>query len=91
LLTASPELGEVRRVLIDSTTVRGPPTRRRGQAKEKEIGAAQSAREQARGRGGLTTKVIVAASDEDTVIAVDVVPEQASDAPLLQPMLHRTL
>ena len=31
------------------------------------------------------------ASDEDTVIAVDVVPGQASDAPLLEPMLDRTL
>jgi transposase len=33
----------------------------------------------------------VTASDEDTVIAVDVVPGQASDAPLLEPMLERTL
>ena len=30
------------------------------------------------------------ATDEDTVIAVDVVPGQASDAPLLEPMLEAT-
>jgi transposase len=30
-------------------------------------------------------------SDEDTVLAVDVVPGQAGDAPLLVPMLDRTL
>jgi transposase len=35
--------------------------------------------------------VIVTASDEDTAIAVDVVPGQASDAPLLEGMLDATL
>jgi len=39
----------------------------------------------------LSTKVIVAAADEDTALAVDVVPGQAGDAPLLVPMLDRTL
>jgi transposase len=39
----------------------------------------------------LTTKVILTAADEDTAIAVDVVPGQASDAPLLEPMLDDTL
>jgi transposase len=50
-------------------------------------------REQAlgRSRGGLTTKVIATAADEDTAIAVDVAPGQAHDAPLLEPMLERTL
>jgi transposase len=38
----------------------------------------------------LTTKVILTAADEDTAIAVDVVPGQASDAPLLAPMLDAT-
>jgi len=33
----------------------------------------------------------VTAADEDTAIAVDVVPGQAGDAPLLVPMLDRTL
>ncbi len=36
-------------------------------------------------------KVVVKAADEDTALAVDVVPGQASDAPLLVPMLARTL
>jgi hypothetical protein len=35
--------------------------------------------------------VIVTVADEDTVLAVDVVPGQANDAPLLVPMLDRTL
>jgi transposase len=35
--------------------------------------------------------VILTAADEDTAIAVDVIPGQAGDAPLLEPMLDRTL
>jgi len=35
--------------------------------------------------------VILVAADEDTAIAADVVPGQAHDAPLLAPMLDRTL
>ena len=35
--------------------------------------------------------MIVTASDEDTALVVDVVAGQASDAPLLEPMLDRTL
>ena len=35
--------------------------------------------------------MIATVADEDTVIAVDVVPGQANDAPLLVPMLDRTL
>lgn len=31
------------------------------------------------------------AADEDTAMVVDVVPGQASDAPLLEPMLERTI
>jgi len=34
---------------------------------------------------------VVAVADEDTALAVDVVPGQANDAPLLVPMLDRTL
>jgi transposase len=44
-----------------------------------------------RSRGGLSTKVVVAAADEGTALAVDVVPGQAGDAPLLVPMLDRVL
>jgi transposase len=35
--------------------------------------------------------VVVTAADEGTALAVDVVPGQANDAPLLVPMLDRTL
>jgi transposase len=35
--------------------------------------------------------VILTAADEDTALAVDVVPGQAGDAPLLEPMLGATL
>ena len=57
------------------------------------MGADRSAKNQAlgRSRGGLSTKVVVTAADEDTALAVDVVPGQAGDAPLLVPMLDRTL
>jgi transposase len=44
-----------------------------------------------RSRGGFTTKIILTAADEDTAVAVDVVPGQANDAPLLEPMLEGTL
>ena len=39
----------------------------------------------------MSTKVIVTAADEDTALAVDVVPGQAHDAPPLVPLLDRTL
>ena len=35
--------------------------------------------------------MIASAADEDTALAVDVVPGQAGDAPLLVPLLDRTL
>ena len=38
----------------------------------------------------MSTKIIVTAADEDTAIAVDVLPGQANDAPRLVPMLDRT-
>lgn len=39
----------------------------------------------------MSTKVAVTVSDENTVIAFDVVPGQANDAPLLVPLLDETL
>ena len=39
----------------------------------------------------MTTKVMITAVDEDTAIAVEVVPGQASDAPLMGPMLDATV
>lgn len=44
-----------------------------------------------RSRGGLSSKIAVLASDEDTALAVDVVPGQAHDAPRLKPLLQRTV
>ena len=39
----------------------------------------------------MSTKIAVIASDENTVLAVDVVPGQANDAPRLKPLLQRTV
>jgi transposase len=92
-LTADPVFGDVRRVFIDSTIIRAHPHAAGARRRAKRIGAARSATAQGlgRSRGGFGTKVIVTASDEDTALAVDVVPGQAGDAPRLVPMLARTL
>jgi len=39
----------------------------------------------------LSTKIIATVADEDTVVAVDIAPGQAGDAPLLVPILDRTI
>ncbi len=44
-----------------------------------------------RSRGGLTGKIVAIASDEDTALAVEVVPGQAHDAPRLKPLLRQTV
>ena len=44
-----------------------------------------------RSRGGFSSKIIVTATDETTAVVVDVVAGQANDAPLLEPMLDRTI
>jgi transposase len=44
-----------------------------------------------RSRGGFTTKLAVTCTDEDTAVAVEVVPGQANDAPLLEPLLQQTV
>ena len=44
-----------------------------------------------RSRGGFTSKILVTATDEDTAIAVAVVPGQAHDAPHLAAMLDQTI
>ena len=91
-LTADPQFGAVRRVLVDSTHVRAHRHAAGAARKAKRLGAAASARRQGlgRSRGGLTSKIVVTAADESTAIAVDVKPGQAHDAPLLKPMLKRT-
>ena len=42
-----------------------------------------------RSRGGLTTKIVVAATDENTAVAVEVRPGHRHEAPRLGPMLDR--
>jgi transposase len=86
-LTADPQLGEVRRILIDSTIVRAHA--HAAGARKKNGGAA--AQGLGRSRGGFTSKIIVTAADESTAVVVDVVPGQAGDAPLLEPLLERTI
>jgi transposase len=92
LMTADPQFGEVRRVLVDSTVVRAHRHAAGAARRSKHLGAAESARRQGlgRSRGGLTSKIVLTAADESTAIAVDVRPGQAHDAPLLKPILERT-
>jgi transposase len=93
LLTANPAFGEIRRVLLDSTIIRAHAHAAGARRKAKRIGAERSAIAQGlgRSRGGFTTKIVLTAADEDTAIAVEVIPGQASDAPRLEPMLKQTL
>jgi transposase len=91
-LTADPVFGDLRRVFIDSTIIRAHQHAAGARRKAKRIGAERSAAAQGlgRSRGGFSTKVIMTAADEDTAIAVDVVPGQAGDAPRMKPMVDRT-
>jgi transposase len=86
-LTDQPAFDEVRRVLIDSTIVRAH-VHAAGARKKKGGAAAQG---MGRSRGGFSSKIVVTAADENTAIVVEVVPGQAADAPLLEPMLERTI
>lgn len=92
LLTDEPNFGEVRRILIDSTVVRAHAHAAGARRRHKKIGAEKSAKLQGlgRSRGGFTTKIVLTAADENTAVAVEVVPGQANDAPRLKPMLEAT-
>src|SRR3954469_19660692 len=92
LMTADPQCGEVRRVFVDSTIVRAHRHAAGAARTKKRLEAAASVRRRGvgRSRGGLTSKIVVAAADEPTAIAADVRPGQAHDAPLLKPILGRT-
>ena len=85
LMAAQPACDGTLRVMIDSTIVRahqhaaGAP-KVKGDAASQAIG---------RSRGGLSTKVIAAATDEDGVITVDIAEGQRNDAPLALPVLAR--
>ena len=64
----------------------GAPLRGRG-AEKKGTAAEQGL---GRSRGGFTSKVVLTAADEDTAIAVDVVPGQTHEASHMEPMLDAT-
>lgn len=90
-MTADPQFGDVRRVLVDSTDVRAHRHAAGAARKAKRLGVGRSAARQGlgRSRGGLTRKIVITAADEETAIAIDVRPGQAHDAPLLEPILRR--
>jgi transposase len=92
-LTDHPLFGDIRRVFIDATIIRAHPHAAGARRKHRKIGPARSATAQGlgRSRGGFTTKVIVTAADENTALAVDVLPGQAGDAPALDRMVDRTV
>jgi transposase len=85
LMAARPACDGTLRVMIDSTIVRahqqaaGAP-KGKGDAASNAIG---------RSRGGLSTKIIAVATDEDGVVAVDIAEGQRNDAPLALPVLAR--
>jgi transposase len=87
LLTDRPAFDKVRRILIDSTIVRAH--QHAAGARKKKGGAA--AQGLGRSRGGFSSKIVVTAADENTAVVVEVVPGQANDAPLLEPMLEQTI
>lgn len=91
-LTDNPVFGPVRRVFIDSAIIRAHRHAAGARRKATKIGRARSATAQGlgRSRGGFSTKVMVTAADENTALAVEVLPGQAGDAPRLVPMLDRT-
>ncbi|OWK37422.1 Mobile element protein [Fimbriiglobus ruber] len=92
-LTDNPVFGPIRRILIDSTIIRAHAHAAGPRRKAQKIGQERSATAQGlgRSRGGFSTKVVVTASDENTALAVKVIPGQASDVPRLEPMLDKTL
>jgi transposase len=87
LLTDRPAFEAVRRVLIDSTIVRAH-VHAAGARKKNGTAEAQGL---GRSRGGFSSKIMATAADENTAVVVEVVAGQAGDAPLLEPMLDRTI
>ncbi len=87
LLTDRPPFDEVRRISIDSTIVRAH--QHAAGARKKKGGSATQGL--GRSRGGFSSKILVTAADEATAVEVEVVPGQANDAPLLEPMLDKTI
>ena len=65
---------EVRRVLIDSTIIRRTST-----PPERGVKKGSATQGLGKSRGGFTSKIIVTATDENTAVAVEVVPGQTAD------------
>jgi putative transposase len=82
-MAAQPSCEGPLRVMIDSTIVRAH--QHSAGARKKNGGAAAQAI--GRSRGGLSTKIIAVATDEDSLIAVDIAEGQRNDAPLALPVL----
>ena len=83
LMAVQPACDGTLRVMIDSTIVRAH--QHAAGASEVKGGAASNAI--GRSRGGLSTKIIAVATDEDGVVAVDIAEGQRNDAPLALPVL----
>ena len=83
LLTDAPAFGEVKACCrcVQRPARRALTAGADGTAAEQGLG---------RSRGGFTSKVVLTAADEDTAIAVDVVPGQTHEASHLEPMLDAT-
>jgi transposase len=81
LMAAQPACGGTLRVMIDSTIVRAH--QHAAGAPKVKGGAAGNAI--GRSRGGLSTKIIAVATDEDGVIAVAIAEGRRNDAPLAEP------
>ena len=84
-MTITPGCEGLGRVFADSTIVRAHQ-HSAGARKKKD--AATGAEAIGRSRGGLTTKVMVIATDEDSAVVVSLEPGQANDCPLLMPALE---
>jgi len=90
-MTADPQFGEVRRVLIDSATARAHRHAAGcGGRKKSGVGRSAAAEGPGRGGGGLTTRVVVTAAAESTPLAAEVVAGPRHDAPRLRPMVAAT-
>ena len=84
-MTITPGCEGIGRVFADSTIVRAHQ-HSAGARKKKDAAPGDEAI--GRSRGGLTTKIMVVATDEDSAVVVSLEPGQANDCPLLMPALE---
>lgn len=83
-MTIAPGCEGLGRVFADSTIVRAHQHSAGARKKKAPAGGEAIGRS----RGGLTTKVMVVATDEDSAVVVSLEPGQANDCPLLMPALE---